>query len=102
MSLKLTIYQHDQFTLKSQLESSKFNRREVTAELYNKTILLQIIDNCREGVPTVAQQKQIRIVSMRMQVRSLASLSWLRIRCCCELWCRSHMRLRSHIAVAVV
>ena len=25
---------------------------------------------------------------MRMRVRSLASLSWLRIWCCCELWQR--------------
>ena len=41
-------------------------------------------------------------VSMRMQVRSLASLSGLRIRHCRELWCRSQRRLRSHVAVAVV
>ena len=26
---------------------------------------------------------------MRMHIRSLALLSGLRIRCCCELWCRS-------------
>ena len=38
---------------------------------------------------------------MRLQVPSLASLSGLRIWCCCELWCRSQMRLRSGIAVAV-
>ena len=31
--------------------------------------------------------KQTRPASMRTQVRSLASLSWLRIGCCCELWC---------------
>ena len=35
-------------------------------------------------------------------VRALASLSGLRIRCCCELWCRSQTRLGSGIAVAVV
>ena len=34
-------------------------------------------------------------------VRSLNSLSGLRIRHCSELWCRSQTRLRSHIAVAV-
>ena len=41
------------------------------------------------------------LVSMRMWVRSLALLSGLGIPCCCELWCRSQMRLGSHIAVAV-
>ena len=39
---------------------------------------------------------------MRMWVRSLASLSRLRIRHCRELWCRSQTRLRSHVAVALV
>ena len=53
------------------------------------------------GVPTVAQQKGIQLVSMRMQVPSLASLSRLRIQCCYELWCRSQMQLRSPVAVAV-
>ena len=52
------------------------------------------------GVPTVAQQKQT--VFMRMWVRTLASLSGLRIRCCHELWCGSEMQLGSGIAVAVV
>ena len=40
-------------------------------------------------VPTVAQQKQIWLVSIRMRVQSLLSLSGLGIWCCCELWCRS-------------
>ena len=43
-----------------------------------------------------------RLVSMRMRVRSLALLSGLRIRCCHELWHRSHTQLGSHNAVAVV
>ena len=38
---------------------------------------------------------------MRIQVRSLASLSELRIQRCQELWCRSQMRLGSGVAVAV-
>ena len=37
------------------------------------------------GVPIVAQQKGIWLVSMRTQVRSLTSLSGLRIQCCHEL-----------------
>ena len=35
-------------------------------------------------------------------MQSLSLLSGLKIRCCCELWCRSQMRLRSGVAVAVV
>ena len=53
------------------------------------------------GIPVVAQQKQIQVVSMRMQVRSLASLNVLWIWRCPEMWCRSQMQLRSHAAVAV-
>ena len=53
------------------------------------------------GVPFVAQRKRIQLGTMRFPVRSLASLSGLRIPCCCELWCRSQMRLGSDVAVAV-
>ena len=38
---------------------------------------------------------------MRTWVRSLALFSGLKIRHCCELWCRLQMWLRSHIAVAM-
>jgi len=54
------------------------------------------------GVPTMAQRKQILLLSMRVQVQSVASLSGLRIQHCHELWCRSPTQLRSYIAVAVV
>ena len=54
------------------------------------------------GVPVVAQRKQIRLGTVRLQVRSLASLSRLRIWCHCELWCRSQTWLRAGVAVAVV
>ena len=50
----------------------------------------------------MAQQQQIRRGTMSLQVRSLASLSGLRIWCGCELWCRSQMQLGSDIAVAVM
>ena len=40
--------------------------------------------------------------SMRTQVRSLASLSGLRIQGCCELWYKSQTWLGSHVAVAMV
>ena len=50
----------------------------------------------------MAQRKQIRLVSMRTQVQSLASLSGWRILRCRELWCGSQTRLRSLVTVAVV
>ena len=53
------------------------------------------------GVPVMAQWKRIRLVSMRMWVRSLASLR-TGIQRCHELWYRSQKQLESHIAVAVV
>ena len=40
------------------------------------------------GVPVWAKQKWIQLGTMRLQVRSLASLSGLRIWRCHELWCR--------------
>ena len=54
------------------------------------------------GVPVMAQQKQIQLGIMRLQIQSLASLSGLRIRRCHELWCRSQMWLKSGVAVVVV
>ena len=45
-------------------------------------------------VLVVAQQKQIWLGTMRLQVRSLVSLSGLRIRRCHELWCRSQSAAR--------
>ena len=50
----------------------------------------------------MAQQKQIRLETMRLWVRSLASLSGIRIQRYHELWCRSQMWLRSDVVVAVV
>ena len=54
------------------------------------------------GIPVVAQWKQIRLGTVRLQLQPLALLRGLRIRHCHELWCRLQMQLRSHIAVAVV
>ena len=51
--------------------------------------------------PIMAQRKQIQLGTMRLWVWSLALLSGLRIGHCRELWCRSQMRLRCDIAVAV-
>ena len=51
------------------------------------------------GVSVVKQRKQIQLETMRLRVGPLASLSGLRIQHWCELWCRSQMRLGSHVAV---
>ena len=40
----------------------------------------------------MAQLWQNKLLSLRTQVRSLASLSGLRNWCCCELWCHSNAR----------
>ena len=53
------------------------------------------------GILIVAQWKPTRLVSMRMQFRSLASLSGLRIWRCCKLPHRLKMGLGSGISVAV-
>jgi len=53
------------------------------------------------GVPIVVQRKRIRQRTMRLRVRSLASLSGSRIRHCHELWCRLQTQLGSHVGVAV-
>ena len=52
-------------------------------------------------VPVVAQRKQIQLGTMRLRVRSLASLNGLRIQHCHELWCGSQTRLGSSMAKAV-
>ena len=54
------------------------------------------------GVPVLVQQKRIWLGTMRFQVRSLASLTGLRIRPCYELWCRLQTQLGSSVAVALV
>ena len=50
----------------------------------------------------MVQRKRIQLVTMGLQVRSLASLSGLRIRCYRELWCKSQTQLRSHVAAAPI
>ena len=61
-----------------------------------------LISKMEIGFPVLEQQKQIQLGTMRLQFRSLASFSGLRIWCCSELWCRSQMQLRSDVAVSVI
>ena len=86
----------------------------LSARLWNKTDIISAMRelsmvgkrNMKEvtlgGVPLMVPQKRIQLGTMRLRVRSLASLSGLRIQCSCELWCRSQTPFRSGIAVAVV
>ena len=62
---------------------------------------VQVIKD-QEGVPIVAQWKQIRLGTMGLRVRSLALLSGLRIWHCHELWCGLQTRFGFRVAVAVV
>ena len=52
----------------------------------------------RHAIPIVVQRKRIRLGTMRLWVRSLASFSGLVIRGCHELWCRLQTQLRSGTA----
>ena len=54
----------------------------------------------KTGVPFCGSA-EMNLTSIH-EVRSLAFLSGLRIRCCHKLWCRCQAQLRSHVAVAVV
>ena len=53
------------------------------------------------GVPIVVQWKRIRLGTMRLWVKDLASLSGLRIWRCRELWFRLQTWLGSGVAVTV-
>ena len=62
----------------------------ISDQIHFKT---KAIKKDEEGVPVVVQWKQIRLETMRLQIRSLASLSGLRIWHCRELWYRLQTRL---------
>ena len=62
-------------------ETLKARRRALDGKIQSK-------EHTR-GAPIVAQRKRFRLGTMRLRVRSLASFSGLRIRCCREL-CEGH------------
>ena len=63
------------------LERAKFLFSEIIVSITQLQIVVM-------GVPLVLQEKRSQLLSMRMQVQSLALLSGSGIHCCCELWCR--------------
>ena len=63
-----------------------------------KSVIIQVYKKCL-GVPIVVQWKQIRLGTVRLRVLSLASLSGLRIRRCCELWCGVVLRYYSDLVL---
>ena len=79
----------------SQNSSSFLSNFNLTGSTWTPYLKLQ------PGVPILAQRKWIGLASTRMQVRSLALLSGLRIWYCCEWWCRLQMWVWSGMAVAV-
>ena len=72
--------------------------------IYRKVFMasLQSVEINAVGVPVVAQQKGVQLGTMGLWVRSLVSLSGLRICHCCELGCRLQTWLGSPTAVALV
>ena len=72
---------------------TKWNHKE--KDIYHMISLICGIYNMTQGLPIVAQQKRIQLVSTRMKVWSLASLSGSGIQYCSELWCMLQMHLRS-------
>ena len=58
-----------------------------------------LIKNHLREFPLWLTGLRAQLVSMRMQVWSLALLSGLRIQCCHKLWCRSRMLLGSRTSI---
>ena len=52
-------------------------------------------------IPLLLNGIRTKLVSVKMQVQSLASLNGLRVQCFCKLNCRSQVWFRFGIAVAV-
>ena len=61
-----------------------------------------LINDVDREFPLWLSRLRHQLVSIRMHVQSLASLSGLRIHCCPKLRCRSQTWLRSGVAMAVV
>ena len=85
--------------LEGRISTLKKKHRSISSKIFMG--ILNSVSLKTGGVPIVVRQKQIWLVSMKMRVWSLFSLSGSRIWHYCELWCRSQMQLWSQVAVAV-
>ena len=76
--------------------------KSVTSIHFSEYLLCLLFHkNNQLGVSVMAQWKQIRLGTMRLQVQSLALLNRLMIQLCHELWYKSQMWLGSDVAVAL-
>ena len=90
----------DYFTLRLNLAPFEIVQHSLIS---SNTCLLNIYKYIyNRKFPLPCSRLRTQLVSMRMWVWSLTSISGLRIWCCHELWCRSQKQLVSCSAVAVV
>ena len=85
----------------SQILNSLHHSRNSLKKFFLMWKINELCKKENQGFPVAAQQKGIRLGTMRLRVQSLASLSGLRIQCCRKLWCRFQRRLESGVAVAM-
>ena len=85
------------------LFNTKKKKKEVSSheKTWRKSKCVLLSKRSQSG-EFMEQWKRIQLESMRIRVRSLASLNGLRIRHCHELWCRLQMWPGSHVTVAVM
>ena len=79
-------FHHILFIRKMLVWSALTQEKEIRIYLLKGKLSRNALKYKSQGVPVEAKQKRIRLGTMRLQVRSLASLSGLRIQCCHELW----------------
>ena len=77
--------------------TSHFTSKRLSFIIYKRGVIIPT-----QEFPVVVQQKWAQLVSLRMWVGSLASLSGSRIWHCHELWCRLQVQLGYGAAMAVV
>ena len=79
-----------------QLKKISHTHTHTHAHIHTRILTLQGME-----IPSWLSGYHIQLGTMRLQVRSLASLSGLMIWPCCELWCKSQTELRSGVGMAV-
>ena len=83
------------------LEYHSLSKFQLCNTVLSTTVIPVYIRSPDWEFPLWLSGQRIQLGTMRVWVWSLASLSGLWIRHCCELWCRSQMWLGSGVAVAL-